>query len=105
MGNYNGVTGAHRSLFTPEGEEPILDEDGIHIEECYPDDFTGDLVITYQSHIRCETYRQTLTGGGYIEIQRSVRLDDPDSHWFQIPIKASKSWNNFADSLPEWDDP
>lgn len=105
MGNYDGISGVGRTIFEHDHDtqnEPLIDEEGIRLNECYHDKHTGNLILTYSSHKRQETVQQLLENGGKITIKRSVRIDDPDSHWLEVPIKAHKEWDEFVDSLPKW---
>lgn len=104
MGNYKTVGGASRDIFPHDSDgERILDEDGIRIVEMYHDQSTGNVVITYTSEKRLERWVHQLQAGGSISISRTVRIEDPDSHWFEVPVKATNKWNSFVESLPEWD--
>lgn len=106
MGNYSGIYGARHAVFEHkhrEQNEPLVSDNGGKIEEFYFDSHQGDLQLTFTSHIRANTWERSLTKGGTIRIQRSVRMDEPDSHWVNVPIKPNKKWDEFVDSLPEWD--
>lgn len=106
-GNYSGIYGARHSVFEDdhdERNEPLVRDEGAKVEEFYYEDHQGDLQLTFTSHIRANTWERSLSKvGGTMRIQRSVRLDDPDSHWVNVPIKANKKWDEFVDSLPKWD--
>lgn len=94
-----------RAIFESDSEDGLtLDEEGMRLNECYHDKHTGNLLLTYSSNMRRETWNQVLQSGGHIKIERSVRIDKPDSHWLEVPVKASKDWNDFVDSLPKWED-
>lgn len=105
-GNYNGVYGARHVVFEDDHNdqnEPLVRDNGAKVEEFYYEQHQGDLQLTFTTDIRANTWERSLVNGGTIRIHRSVRIDDPDSHWVNVPIKATKKWDEFVDSLPQWD--
>jgi hypothetical protein len=81
MANYNRIDGVKVSYWTndPDSDDPhdpVWENKNARLEEMYVDS-SGHLTVNVT----------TQKGSFFID----------------IPVKASKDWNEFADSLPEWD--
>jgi hypothetical protein len=79
MGNYDRVRGVKVSYYDSDSDdpEPTWQEDAAEVEELYADS-KGDLCLS------------VTTGEG--------------AFFIDIPIKASSDWNEFVESLPQWDE-
>jgi hypothetical protein len=78
MGNYDRVKGVRVSYYDSdsEGPDPDWEENAAEVEELYPD-AKGDLCLSVN------------TGEG--------------TFFIDVPIRACDDWNEFVESLPEWD--
>jgi len=79
---YNGHTGVKYKRYKEhDGEdldpECVVDDSGAVLNELYFESYSGNLCVTVD------------TGDEYVSVE--------------IPVKADKKWNEFADSLPRWD--
>jgi hypothetical protein len=76
--NYKKVAGVELGEWPEDAEEPA-EQRHCKLEEMYYEPYSGDLVV------------------------RFIDRDTNRTFDLSIPVKADENWNDFADSLPRWD--
>lgn len=103
---YNSPNGLQRDVYFYDSGGSIesdVAEKGARIEEMYYDKHQGTIHLHFLSQKRIKIWECHLSQGGYMRVECSLRVNEDDSHIINIPIQASKDWNEFVESLPKWD--